>query len=390
MTTTTGSGGSSNSNPERAVQEAIARAKKTLGPSEASYGLLFASPKMDLAVALSEARRRCKGTDFLGCTTAGEITEAGLTHGGLSVMLVASPHQKHTVRWSHAASPAQAAEDLGRAFFTQRKQDRSGVGTTVVLVDGLSGTGETVVDALRGLVGGLPHEIVGGAAGDEGKFAGTFVGVNAECANGAVAALHVVDRTRWGVGVDHGLSPVTAPMRVTRAEGSIVHELDGRPAFEVYKDYAKSKGLALTMDNAPPFFLNNELGVIVFDQLKKARAPLAANPDGSLLCAAGIPQGASVCFLGGTHDALVSAARRAATEAKERLGAGRAAGVLLFDCICRGGILGPDFHREIQAVRDVFPDVPIAGFLTYGEIARYSGHLDGWHNTTAVVVAIPA
>lgn len=390
MTTTTGSGGSTNSSPERAVHEAIGRAKKTLGAVDASYGFVFASPKMDLGAALGEAQRRCKGTDFLGCTTAGEITEAGLTHGGVSVMLVASPHQTHVARWSRAASPAQAAEDVGRAFFTQRKQDRSGVATTVVLVDGLSGTGETVVDALRGLGGGRLHEIVGGAAGDEGKFAGTFVGVNGESSNGAVAALHVVDKTRWGVGVDHGLSPVSAPMRVTRAAGSIVHELDGRPAFDVYRDYAKSKGVALTAANAPPFFLNNELGVMVFDQLKKARAPLAANPDGSLLCAAGIPQGASVCFMGGSHEALVSAATRAATEAKERLGSGRAAGVLLFDCICRGGILGPDFHREIRAVRDVFPDVPIAGFLTYGEIARYSGHFDGWHNTTAVVVAIPA
>src|SRR5450432_14739 len=29
-------------------------------------------------------------------------------------------------------------------------------------------------------------------------------------------------------------------------------------------------------------------------------------------------------------------------------------------------------------------------FLTYGEIARYRGRFDGWHNTTAVVTAIPA
>jgi methyl-accepting chemotaxis protein len=66
------------------------------------------------------------------------------------------------------------------------------------------------------------------------------------------------------------------------------------------------------------------------------------------------------------------------------------AGVLVFDCICRGMILKDGFQREIDAVRQHFPDVPIAGFLTYGEIARFRGKLDGWHNTTAVVVAIPA
>jgi hypothetical protein len=45
---------------------------------------------------------------------------------------------------------------------------------------------------------------------------------------------------------------------------------------------------------------------------------------------------------------------------------------------------------ELTAVRSVFPDVPVAGLLTYGEIARFKGRLDGWHNTTAVVTAIPA
>jgi hypothetical protein len=53
-------------------------------------------------------------------------------------------------------------------------------------------------------------------------------------------------------------------------------------------------------------------------------------------------------------------------------------------------ILQDAFQREVEAVGRVFPNVPIAGFLTYGEIARFRGKLDGWHNSTAVVAAIPA
>jgi hypothetical protein len=178
-------------------------------------------------------------------------------------------------------------------------------------------------------------------------------------------------------------------MRVTRADGNVVLELDGRPAFEVYKDYATSRGVTLTAENASSFLINNELGIVLFDALKKARAPLSVTTGGGLACAAEVPQGAQVAILDGNADALVRAAERAAREAKDRLGSREAAGVLLFDCICRGAILGRDFHREIDAVARVFPETPIAGFLTYGEIARYSGRLDGWHNTTAVVAAIP-
>jgi len=86
---------------------------------------------------------------------------------------------------------------------------------------------------------------------------------------------------------------------------------------------------------------------------------------------------------------MVDAARTAAEEAKDHLDGAQAAGVLLFDCVCRGMILKDGFNREVEAVRSVFGDVPVAGFLTYGEIARYQGSLDGWHNATAVVVAIP-
>ncbi len=37
------------------------------------------------------------------------------------------------------------------------------------------------------------------------------------------------------------------------------------------------------------------------------------------------------------------------------------------------------FDKEIEAVRQVFGSLPIAGFLTYGEIARYPGKLNGAH-----------
>jgi methyl-accepting chemotaxis protein len=87
---------------------------------------------------------------------------------------------------------------------------------------------------------------------------------------------------------------------------------------------------------------------------------------------------------------MVSAAKRAAEEALKNLKGARASAVLLFDCVCRGMILDREFGREIEAIRSVFPDVPVAGLLTYGEIARFKGRLDGWHNTTAVVAAIPA
>jgi len=86
---------------------------------------------------------------------------------------------------------------------------------------------------------------------------------------------------------------------------------------------------------------------------------------------------------------MVAAARQAAEEALHNLQGQKPAGVILFDCVCRGLILKDGFSREIAAVREVMGEVPVAGFLTYGEIASYSGRIESWHNTTAVALAIP-
>ncbi len=88
--------------------------------------------------------------------------------------------------------------------------------TTVLLADGLSGKAEKLVaDLYDRAQGGA--QIVGGAAGDEGKFKTTHVGDGENASSDAAAAMHVFSATPWGVGVNHGLRSTTKQMRVTRA-----------------------------------------------------------------------------------------------------------------------------------------------------------------------------
>jgi hypothetical protein len=259
----------------------------------------------------------------------------------------------------------------------------------VTLIDGLSGVGEQLVSQIIKRTRSY-QQVVGGAAGDDGSFKATWVGAQNRASVDSAAALHVFGPRQWGVGVDHGLTPSTPKMIVTKAKANVVYELDGKPAFDVYKSYARERGVTLTKENVGSFLINNELGVYFLSHMQRARAPLSVGDDGSLNCAAEIAEGSSVSILDGKRDNLVAAARSAAREAKDALKDARPAGVLVFDCVCRGAILENEFGREIEAVREVFPDVPVAGFLTYGEIARYKGRFDGWHNSTAVVAAIPA
>ncbi len=90
MSTVAASGVSKNIDPDLAATEAVGMAIAGLNGEKPSFGFLFASPDRDLHATLKFARRAAGGAEIVGCTTAGEITERGLSHHGVAVLLVAS------------------------------------------------------------------------------------------------------------------------------------------------------------------------------------------------------------------------------------------------------------------------------------------------------------
>src|SRR5438477_6519825 len=86
LPTLAGSGSSTLAETRKATEEAIGTALKRLGGVSPSFAFLFVAPRHDLGLALSVAERALSGAALLGSTTAGEITERGLTRGGVSTL----------------------------------------------------------------------------------------------------------------------------------------------------------------------------------------------------------------------------------------------------------------------------------------------------------------
>ena len=354
-----------------------------------SLGLLFVAPDLRLADALATARAELPAVDFVACTTAGELTERGLTRGGVSLILVNWGQATHRVAFVRepGSDPAALAQALCAGAYAE-PPPVVGLAACVVLGDGLSPMFEKLVQEIR-RTPRHDHPVVGGGAGDDGRYESTSVGVNEQVASGGSAAIQVSSRIEWGVGVAHGLRPVSSRMTVTRATGNVVSEIDGRPALEVYREYARERGAPIDEAHLNQFLVENELGVLFFEDVVRVRAPIRVLPDESLFFAGEVPEGSSVCIVRGEHDQIVAAARSAAEEARQGLGGARAAGLLVFSCVCRGMVLGARYADEVTAIREVFPDTPLAGFSSYGEVARTRNKLDGYHNNTIVIAAIP-
>lgn len=62
--------------------------------------------------------------------------------------------------------------------------------------------------------------------------------------------------------------------------------------------------------------------------------------------------------------------------------------MIAFDCIARRAVLGErGIRSEIDQLAAMAAGAPVAGFYTYGEIARTRG-VRGFHNQTLVLLSI--
>lgn len=382
-----GTGQSSGKATRAAVEEAAKCALKSVGQAP-QLGFLFASPEHDLAAATRMASR-VTGAPILGATTAGQFTEKGPTFGqGVALLLLATTDRlltrqasaeqlgngedALTTGWSDASRDS-ARRDLRHSF-------------SVVMVDGLSGLGPGIVERVRRETRPY-HEMVGGAAGDDAQFRQTAVALDGTSLSAGAVAAHVFSSSRWNVGTALGLSPEPQRSLVTASDGCTVHLIDGLPAFEFYRRHAASSGVDLLHKSAGNYLNEHQLGLFFLNDLQCARAPLEVLPSGAIRYAGPVPRGTSVCILRGLKEGVLAASE---TATRAAVAPGKPAGLLVFSCVCRKAILNAEFGREVDTIRRAAgPDVPFAGFYTYGEIARARGAMEGWHNSTLVVAAIP-
>lgn len=357
--------------------------------------VVFASTHQPLAALLGPLQDAFPESTVIGSSTAGEFTETGDCKEGAVLWAVFGDDlaaQAGLGSGLKTDPEAAIAEALPRVEDDLERPYR----TAILLLDPLSGNGEAAA-MLASAKLGPSVRLAGGAAGDDLKFEAAEVGVGAEARGDSVAVAVIQSSKPLGIGVEHGHSPISGPMTVTRADGAVVRELDGRPAFEVWREAVRDRAAAsgVDIDAVPlseigPYLLRWELGMISGANQYKIRAPLSVEEDGGLSCACGIPEGAVIRVTESIEEAQVASARSAAERARLSLGNGsKVAGALVFDCICRNLILGSEFKAAVEEIGSALGDAPLAGFETYGEIAMDVGQMSGFHNTTTVVLAVP-
>lgn len=374
--------------------ESLATAvRNQLGDTQPALICVFASTAQPLAEVMKAVAEKFPAACVTGASTAGEFTQTEEAKGSACVFAVGGDV---IAKGGFSSGLSHSPEAAVRDALSQLPATPDGFpfATAIMLLDPLTGRGEEATLLAATMLGeGVP--LAGGAAGDDLAMRSTVVGLGNQVASDSVVLLKLFTKTPLGLGVCHGHRPLSPPLRVTKAEGSLVHEIDGRPAWQVWVEQAgaaaTAQGLdpaALSEDEVGGFLLRYEAGLAAGRDFK-IRAPLARTPSGALSFACGIPEGAELRITESVPERQIDSARAAAERALQALANRPVAGALVFDCICRNLILGERFQEAVQAMSTTLGGARLAGFETYGEIALEAGDMSGFHNTTTVVLAFP-
>jgi hypothetical protein len=269
--------------------------------------------------------------------------------------------------------------DAERVEAAMAAQSDSKARTMFVFVDGLSKNIGASVQALFRRYGSDVNYI-GGGSGSLSFMQKPSLFTNDGLIEDALVYAHSVRKS--AIGVSHGWRSISGPYKVTRSEGTVVQELNHRPAFEVYKSVVDRYSPTLIdsynffeIAKSFPFGLNT-----VFDEMV-VRDPIVLRGT-EMICVGNVDTGSYVDILRGESDELIRAAKEAVERSRKQMDFD-ASFMFFVDCISRVLFLEGRFEDEVDAVYD--PAVMMVGALTFGEIANIGREALEFYNKTSVV-----
>ncbi len=349
--------------------------------------VVLAAPRYSLARLAELLQGHLPDCPRIGCSTSGEIACHSPLSQSLVLWVLGGTGIEVSTGWGESSEQGlRQAAATAAACLDRLNRRRHTV--LLLLSDGLGGD---QMDVVRGAydVAHIDVPLVGGCAGDYLAMRETLQLHGQRVMNGAVVAAAISSERPLGVGVSHGWIPVSEPMLVTKSRGTELNMIDDRPALDVYLDFFNPPSLVRTDPQAfSDFAATHPIGICRRERIEMRLVSGFDPVTRSLQMVAEVPQGALACLTEGNDLSILKAAADSTEAAIQAIGGNSPAGLLVFDCVSRRSALGESrIREETDRIAACSAGIPMAGFYTYGEIARIKGS-GGFHNQTLVTLAI--
>lgn len=381
-------------NSRHAIQECLETALGT--HKKCDLVMLHASIGHDYRVLADEVLRQIPGVRVVGASCCGIVGSEGVSESMKDVALMAVRGPELAVAHLdgiHGHNSFEKAAELAH----QLKAQQPGITMVHFLASGIDIANDRAIAGLESVFG--PEVTIFGATSSDNMR--------------GVVSYQVVDdqvfeHGAWAVGfadpsleVDtqatHGFLAVGEPMVVTRAEGTRILELNGRPAWQ---EYTSRLGLdpekATCGDSIPVGALAEELSASLAEEYGNPhilRVVTKRDADGAMHYATTISEGTRLWLTVRDEERIFADMDRMMAAMVERGRARKPVAVFHADCLARGRYLLNRVMKEELVGRMQFPlssqgvVPPWLGMYGFGEFARLGG-VNTYHNYTTAIYAI--
>jgi hypothetical protein len=358
-------GHSNDPNSKFAVAEVLEQCEGVLGGAMPQAGVLFAAFDFDHALILDQIQTRFPGIELIGCTSNGEMSSVlGFQEDSLTLLLFCADRIEIRAGLGRGASKdIQTA--VADAIATATAKLSSPPQLCLTFPDGLTVSGVSMLEVLKQELG-VSVPILGGIASNNDAFEKTYQFFQGEVISDAVPILLFSGELLYSYGIASGWEPIGKQSQVTKAEGNVVYEIDGKRALDYYEDYlgidtSRSDGYAI---HSVAVFEADLVNFYLRAPIKYDRAA------GWIAFFSDIPVGAIVQATTATRPDILNATKTSVQTALANYPGESPAVALLISCAGRRRILGTQAQQEFEIVKaHLPPNLPCCGLYAYSEIS---------------------
>ncbi len=297
------------------------------------------------------------GVPIVGCSAIGEIINGSIDYNECVITLTVFDDPSTKVK---VLSFYDLHKDCSQVFFDTIKEipDLKGLeivcANSDVMFEKASHTADSLPDNI---------EVFGAiAVGDDDNKPFIFTDDNDYHTEGVFLILYSGKELHIQTNRMFGWKAIGYPLHVTRAEGNVVYELDGKPAYDVYSHY-------LNIKKGPNFFydaLEFPWEVQVNEETVYIRHAKSVNPDGSIVMSTSVPVGSNIRLTYGDPLRIMEHTKQAGQLIRDFA----PQAITIYNCFGRKLFWGEQDNIEIV---EISKHMEAAGFSALGEIMRFKG-----------------
>lgn len=376
--------------PEQAARTAARQALEKAGVTSAQTVLFFLTShyKKYYGIISAEIQAVTRAENIVGASAGGVLTEREEieNQAGLCVMVIntADIEVKSFLVPNLQESSFRAGEKMARHL----KETHTSSNLALLFPDPFSFQSTHFFEGFEQNYGYVP--MTGAAAAEDGKEEKTYQMQNGNVFFDSVAGLSLGGNFRAETGIAHSCLPFGEALRVTRAEGNMIYEIEGRPAYDILLESLST----IEFDNPDQLFQRVFLGMPTrsfqtdFNQNFLIRNIMGINTKkGMLSTVSPVEVGEFLTFTVRDPRLARTDLQRMLTDMKGRFENESPSFGFYFNCCARGQTLYGEPNHDINLIREAFPHVPIIGFAGYGELAPLD-HVNHLHQHCGVLTLI--